>query len=361
VAKGASPTVRFRVRKGSIGLQDLVFGSIAVETVNLGDFVLLRSDGSAQYNLACVTDDRAMQVTHVIRGEGHLSNTFRQILLYEAFDCAPPEFAHLSTILGPDGNKLSKRHGATSIAEFRGMGYLPEGLINYLALLGWTPSEEHDERLRSSELIEQFHLAGVTKSPATFDIDKLNWLNRFHLKHRSRDEIAALAEPFFVSDGLFREPVDEKTREFSQRLCTILLKYVDTLQDFPLRARDILEFDVSRELATPEVQEILLGEGAQEVIRLLYKKLARVAGQIDQEAYREAVARVKEESGQKGKNLFRPVRVAVTGRASGPELDAIIPVVEEASLLSLGIPVKGIRDRIGDVLATLEDGSISAG
>jgi nondiscriminating glutamyl-tRNA synthetase len=179
--KGTPFTMRLRVRPGTVGFPDLVFGKIEIETVQISDPVILRSDGSPTYNFCCVIDDSLMKITHVIRGDGHLSNTHRQILIYEALGTPIPQFAHLSTILGPDGQKLSKRHGATSVEEFRRQGYLPEALVNYLSLLGWSPPNEGQEIMSVEEIKSQFDLSRVLKSAAIFDSVKLDWMNRNYI------------------------------------------------------------------------------------------------------------------------------------------------------------------------------------
>ena len=204
LCKAGTPfTLRLRVRSGTVGFSDLVFGRIAIETTQVSDPIILRSDGSPTYNFCCVVDDLLMKISHVVRGEGHLSNTHRQILIYEAIGAPVPQFAHLSTILGPDGQKLSKRHGATSLEEFRRMGYLPEALANYLALLGWSPLTEGQEVMSLDEIARQFDLSRVLKSPATFDRAKLDWMNRSYINSAAAETLLDRAKDYFVGAGLF--------------------------------------------------------------------------------------------------------------------------------------------------------------
>ena len=169
----------------------------------IGDPVLVRSDGIPAYNFAVVIDDALMKVTHVIRGEDHISNTPRQVLLYEAFGYQPPAFAHLSLVMGPDHAPLSKRHGATSVREFREKGYLPEALVNYLALIGWSPGQ-NEELLPAEELARRFRLENVAHSAGVFDEDKLAWANRHYLKICAPDRLASLAEPLLARSGTDR-------------------------------------------------------------------------------------------------------------------------------------------------------------
>jgi nondiscriminating glutamyl-tRNA synthetase len=355
VAGGEPATVRLRVREGRVVFDDLVFGRIAIETSTIGDFILLRSDGSAQYNFACVVDDALMEISHVIRGEGHLSNTPRQVLVYESLGLTMPRFAHLSTILGPDGAKLSKRHGATSISEFRSLGYLPEALLNYLSLLGWSPPESRGEILELDQIIADFDLGRVQVSPATFDPDKLNWVNRGHLKELSADDLVARATPFLVRDGLIPADPAPEVAAWTGELISLLLNYCDRLGDLPAKAREILALDPGG--APSEAIEVLGEPGAVDVIRHLRDVLdARGEAPLGSQEYREAALEVQRLSGCKGRQLFRPIRVAVTGRTSGPELDRLVEIVERGSRLSLPVSIRGVRRRVRDVWEQLSGG-----
>jgi glutamyl-tRNA synthetase len=207
---GKPSAVRLRVRPGTVGFTDLVYGRIDIDTLQISDPVILRSDGSPTYNFSVVVDDVAMEISHVIRGDGHIPNTHRQILIYEALEAPIPSFAHLPTVLGPDGSKLSKRHGATSLEEFRSLGYLSEALANYLALLGWSPPEEGKEIMSLSEIIERFELSRVSRSPAIFDSAKLDWMNRSYIGKMSVGELAVRAAPYFVAAGLIPPEPDAK-------------------------------------------------------------------------------------------------------------------------------------------------------
>jgi glutamyl-tRNA synthetase/nondiscriminating glutamyl-tRNA synthetase len=346
---GLPATIRLRVRPGSVSFQDEVFGKIEVETSTIGDFILLRSDGSAQYNLACVVDDALMRITHVIRGEGHLSNTPRQILLYESLGWETPRFAHLSTILGPDGGKLSKRHGATSIPEFRKEGYLPEALLNYLSLLGWSPAEGTPEILSVSEIVKGFELSRVQLNPAVFDKDKLNWVNRSHLKALAPSRVLELARPYLKSSGYIPRRDDETANSWLESLAALLVNYIDKLNDIASEASSILSFDPSSALTDPEVTAIIAEPGSLRVIEALERLLAESGpGPLTWESYREIVLQVKQETGVKGKALFHPVRISITGRASGPELDRLVPLLETGAHLETPKPIPGVRERVAE-------------
>ena len=192
IAAGERPAIRFRVQEErDVVFQDLVRGDVRFQIDVIGDPIIVRADGTPAYNFAVVIDDALMEVTHVVRGEDHISNTPRQILLYEALGFSPPVFAHLAMVLGPDHSPLSKRHGATSVAEFRAKGYLPEALVNYLALIGWSPGED-DELLPVDELARRFSLERVGHSAGVFDEEKLAWANRHYLKMADSQRIAEL-------------------------------------------------------------------------------------------------------------------------------------------------------------------------
>ncbi|MFB3906720.1 MAG: glutamate--tRNA ligase [Acidobacteriota bacterium] len=342
---GEEAALRLRIRDGVVRFDDLVFGPLQVDCEEIGDFILLRSDGSAQYNFACVVDDACMEITDVIRGEGHISNTYRQILLYEALSLPLPRFAHLSTILGKDGAKLSKRHGATSIDEFRRQGYLPEAMINYLTLLGWAPEQDSQEILTPDQLVRQFRLERVNRSPAVFDPDKLNWINRNHLKKTDRRRLAELALPYLREAGLIPSEPEADAEQWASDCVEFLVSHVDKLEDLPGQFHKSFSFDPEAGLASPEVREILSGPGAREVI-VAFADFLSNRDFVDFETYKEAVNKVKTKTGQKGKNLFHPIRVAVTAKSSGPELERLIPLLERGSRLNLPGKILSARDRV---------------
>ena len=354
IASGERATVRLRVREGSVEFRDLVFGYLEIDTATIGDFILLRSDGSAQYNLACVVDDRSMNISHVIRGEGHISNTYRQLLIYESLGFSPPEFAHLSTILGSDGTKLSKRHGATSISEFQKAGYIPEAMVNYLSLLGWTPPPGLGEILQPDEIVQNFQIEDINRSPATFDLQKLNWVNREHLKKRNSEELAELSVDLLAAANLIPENPSREVLSWLASVIQLYRKYLNRLADLIRAADHLFDFDPQKSLQTEEVIEILSAPESLQVIEAFSQQILQTQVPIDNEQYKAAVLATMELTGQKGKRLFRPVRVAITGRASGPELEALIPVLEKGSELDLPTPVIGVRARVEAVLNQLD-------
>jgi glutamyl-tRNA synthetase len=348
---GQQATVRLRVRPGTVAFKDLVFGLIEVDTDNVGDFILLRSDGSAQYNLACVIDDSMMGITHVIRGEGHISNTPRQILVFEALGLPVPKYAHLSTILGPDGAKLSKRHGATSLSEFRQLGYLSEAVVNYLALLGWTPPEDGVEILSPEEITSTFDFKSVNVNPATFDLKKFNWVNRSHLKECPLPRLFDLATPFLEKTGLVGTNRSSEIQSWTEGLLSVIVNYLDRLEDLEKDTEFLWNFNPEIDLKDQKALEILDDPAAIGVIRGFYRNLERAgASEVSYEIYKEAVLGVMKSTGTKGKSLFRPIRLAITGKAFGPELEKIIPIIEKGSQLTLQTEIPGVLDRVRSVL-----------
>ncbi len=342
---GLPHTLRFRVRPGRIAWEDVVRGPIQWNTEVIGDFVILKSDGWPVYNFAVVVDDVLMRITHVIRGDGHLPNTPRQLLLYEALEATPPVFAHLSTILGSDGTKLSKRHGATALGEFREHGYLPEALLNFLALLGWSPPEGVGEVLSKDRLLQLFSLEKVSKAPALFDLQKLNWMNRMYLKAKPLEEVAAAVIPYLQHAGRLPASVDMATREWLQRVVDAVLTHLDHLSQIVEQTRLIFEYDLQTALTYPEVRDVLHDPEALEVIARLERALADVP-QVTTETFRAAAARVRQETGRSGRALFHPIRIALTGCPSGPELDKLVPIYEIGATLDLPQPIPSVRERL---------------
>jgi len=346
LALGQPAVVRFRVPEGrTVTFQDLVRGTVQFETEVIGDPVLVRSDGHPAYNFAVVVDDALMEITHVVRGEDHISNTPRQVLLYEALKFQPPVFAHLALVLGPDHTPLSKRHGATSVAEFRSRGYLPEALVNYLALLGWSPGGG-DEVLPAPELARRFALEDVGHSAAVFDVEKLAWVNRHYLREADPAALAALALPHFLRAGFVRHDSAE-ARAYLATVVPLASGSVDRVEQIAPRLAFLFDFDPARACGRADVQEVLAEAGAHDVIAALARELA-AAPRLDRELFRAAAGRIKEATGRKGKHLFHPVRVALTGEAGGPELDLAVPAIERGAELpqSHGVaPIPGCRER----------------
>ena len=380
LAAGLPYAVRLKIEDHPLRFHDLVRGPVEFAADAVSDPVLVRSAsgvsaGIPVYNYVVTIDDALMQITHVIRGDDHISNTTRQVAIYQAFGWPVPEFAHLSTILGPDRERLSKRHGATSISTFRQMGYLPEAMANYLALLGWGAEDGKSETFTLAELAPIFTLGRVTPSPAVFDFDKLNWLNRHYLKKADPDRIAKLAErqfcqyrpdifPLWSSSELYtaetlsyleslNPPIHPNVlsnalitlrKEWFARLLALLVPSVDHLDQLPMRAAPILGFDPNSARANPENVAILASDSTRTVLGELANRARAHADIISPADFKAWINDIKAATGIKGEALYHPVRIALTGFHSGPEFDKIIPLIEDGASLGLAIP--SVRERI---------------
>jgi nondiscriminating glutamyl-tRNA synthetase len=346
MAAGERPAVRFRVPDvNSVVFTDLVRGDVRFQGDVIGDPVIMRADGHPAYNFAVVVDDALMEVTHVVRGEDHISNTPRQILLYEALGFTPPQFAHLALVLGPDHSPLSKRHGATSVAEFRAKGYLPEALVNYLALLGWSAGDDR-ELLTREELVQRFSLEGVGHSAGIFDEDKLAWVNRHYLKAADPERIAYLSVPYFNQVGIRVAP-DAGGLDYLASTMAMVTTSVDRLEQVPSRLAFLFDYDAARALDDEQVNREIASEAARGVVHALADELAQ-APRLDKERFRSVANTIKTRTGQKAKALFHPIRIVLTGRADGPELDRAVPAIDRGAELppSSGIPtILGCRER----------------
>ena len=326
VAAGEAAAIRFLVPASrDVTFVDLVRGPVTISTDVIGDPVIVRSDGRPAYNFAVVVDDARMDVTDVIRGEDHISNTPRQILIYEALGLTPPRFAHLSLVMGPDHAPLSKRHGATSVAEFRQRGYLPEALVNYLALLGWSPGE-NQELMPLAEMAGRFDLAHVSHSAAVFDVGKLAWMNRHYMKVAGDARLARAAAPGFSAAGFLTHP-SEASLGYLESLMPMVVGSVDRLEEMPERVGFVFSWDASHAATLVQAEP-----GGVTVASALAAELGN-RGALDRESFRAAAGVVKDRTGLKGRALFHPIRAILTGAESGPELDLAVPAIDRGARL----------------------------
>lgn len=345
-AAGEAAAIRLRIPEHPIRFHDIVRGDIEFSNEAVSDPIILRSSGIPVYNYVVVVDDALMNITHVIRGDDHLSNTPKQVALYEALGWPVPEFAHLSTILGSDGKRLSKRHGATSIANFRDMGVLPEALMNYLALLGWAPSGGTREIFSPDELKKEFRLERVTPAAAVFDMEKLYWLNRHYTKLSPPERIERLAEPYFVQAGLLPGHPAEPVRAWFSKVVALLAPSVNKLDELPERARMIFHVDPAAALSATDNAEVLGLPKTNEVLAEFARQVEADPSAMTPERFKAIINSVKEKVAAKGKELFHPVRIVITGSHSGPEFDKLIPILEEGASLPLPVHVMNVRERV---------------
>ena len=341
--------VRLRIGTEPLRFHDIVRGTVEFAADTVSDPILVRSasgisSGIPVYNYVVTVDDALMGITHVIRGDDHISNTPKQVAIYQAFGWPVPEFAHLSTILGEDRERLSKRHGATSISTFREMGYLPEALANYLALLGWGAEDGKSETFTLPELTKVFSLERVTPSPAVFSFDKLNWLNRHYLKQASSERIADLSWSYFADRFGPRESASPELGVWFDKLLALLLPAVDHLDQLPAKSAFIFGFDAEAARNDPHNAEVLASDATRSVLGEFGARVRTHNGGITPEEFKVWMNDIKAATGIKGKDLFHPVRIALTGAHSGPEFDKTIPLIEDGAALGLGIP--SIQDRV---------------
>ncbi len=314
-AEGRKPVVRLKVRKdGVFAFDDMVRGHVEFQASGVGDFIIMKSDGIPVYNFAVVIDDSGMEITHVIRAEEHLSNTPRQLAIYEALGLEPPKFAHISLILGEDHKKMSKRHGATSVTEYKNMGYLPQAVVNYLALLGWTPKGEQ-EIFTEEELIKQFSMKRVSSNDAVFDINKLNWINFQYMKKLDADQLLDVVLPFLVKAGYAEEnPTDEK-KEWLKKVVWFMKDHIY----YAGQAAGELKFFFEEvpELTDEAVLAIMKAETSGQLLKAFIADLEALPT-FDQDAIKKCFNACMKASGIKGKAAYEPTRIALTGATQGP-------------------------------------------
>lgn len=322
--EGRAPAIRFRMPERDVYVEDLVRGSVHFPVGSIGDFVIVKSDGNAAYNFAAVVDDSEMAITHVIRGDEHLPNTPRQASLYEALGLPLPLFAHVSMILAPDHQKLSKRHGATALNEYRDQGFVAPALVNYLALLGWSPGDDR-ELFTLDELTRVFSLERVSKSPAVFDRGKLRWFNAHYLRALPRDERADLFAAWAGRDPVVARSPEIADPSWQRRLADAIADHVEVLTDVGPEVEALLRDDVAGAAASSAT-----ADATSRALLADLASAARAAESDDEFARltsREGLSELGRRHGVKGKALFHPIRLAVTGQERGIELPLLLPLL----------------------------------
>jgi glutamyl-tRNA synthetase len=324
-AAGIPAAIRFHVGEGVARFHDDIRGAMELSHDMVGDWVILRSNGLPTYNFAAAVDDQLMKISHVIRGEEHLPNTLRQIMIYDVLGETHPVFAHVPLILAEDRSKLSKRHGAASVGDLRDSGYLPEAAFNYLLLLGWShPASK--EIMPREEMIKAFDIDRIGKAAAIFDRTKLQWMNGQYIRKLPPDTFYGLVERF-MPDAL-RERYDERTR---REIVTILQDSLDTLADLPHRAH-IFEPKVN---CDEETRALLASDSARAVLAGMTKRLRDFSGELTPDAFKEMILATGAETSLKGRDLYFPIRGAMTGSVHGPDLTRVAAVKGRDNVLRL--------------------------
>jgi len=342
-AKGMPFVLRFKVPAGTTGFDDMVRGRISFDNAEIDDFIILRSDATPTYNFSVSVDDSTMRITHVIRGEDHISNTPKQILLLRAMGARPPEYAHVSLIMGEDGSRLSKRHGATAVGAYEDLGYLPEAMMNFLALLGWSPKDDR-EIMSWTEMVRDFEIAGLARTAAIFNPKKLQWMNGQYLRLLTDEELAERFTPFLIKAGLMTEADRRAGRKWLIKLARATKERLHLLTDIVPYAGfffgDVESYDekgVKKHWSKPAVSEIL-GDLA-DILR-------------DCEPFTEKTIEAKcveyiERKDIKLGELVHPARLAITGKTGGPGFFETIELLgKENSLQRLQKAVHYIETQV---------------
>jgi nondiscriminating glutamyl-tRNA synthetase len=315
-AAGRAEVIRFKVDPGIVTVPDLIRGKVELSTDMVGDFILIRSNGLPTYNFAVAVDDLNMKISHVLRGEEHLPNTLRQVLVYQALGAEPPAFGHVSLILAEDRSKLSKRHGASSIGELRAAGFLPHAVVNYLALLGWSHSEEK-EVLTLDELVQDFALERVSKSAAIFDMKKLHWMGGMHIRNFRPEELFETAELFLPDD--IRKAYDQNELH---SIFALLQERTECYSQLAQSSRIFLKPPVLDD----DAKSCLNSPVSQKVVTALAAALENVEGDLSPDGFKDIIKQVGQNMAVKGKELYFPVRAAVTGNVHGPDIATVVSI-----------------------------------
>ncbi len=330
VAAGEEHVIRLKMPKNKdIVFKDGVRGTISINSDDLDDQVLLKSDGFPTYHLAVVIDDHLMGITHVVRGEEWVPSTPKHVYLFECFGWPAPEYVHLPAVLNKSGKKLSKREGDVSVEDFKRSGYLSDGLVNYLALVGWSP-DDNQEIMTLDEMVEKFSFDRVSKSGGIFDREKLNWVNSHYIKELTDQELFDLAVPFIVDAQVLDKSFIDSHKNWVMILLNTVKDSLDTLKEVPEKIKFIL--DPMPENLNDEEKEILKGETVPQLVDAIIEKLEGMESLSFDDA-KTFMKEIQKETGIKGKNLFMPTRIAITGVEHGPELQNILYLLGKEELL----------------------------
>jgi nondiscriminating glutamyl-tRNA synthetase len=331
-AEGREPSIRFRVPSNTeIKWNDIVKDEVSFESEGIGDFVIVKKDGTPTYNYAVAIDDYLMKMTHVLRGDDHISNTPKQILVYEALGWTPPVFGHMTLIVNENRRKLSKRDESIIqfIEQYKELGYLPEALFNFITMLGWSPVGE-EEIFSKEQFIEIFDPARLSKSPALFDTSKLRWMNNQYMKKLDLDEVVALSVPHLVKAGKVEEARDAETEQWVRDLVALYQEQMS----FGAEIVELTEMFFKKEIDySEEAKAVLAEEQVPEVLKAFAEEISSLE-EFSADEIKAATKAVQKATGQKGKKLFMPIRVATTGETHGPELPKAISLLGKETVLA---------------------------
>jgi nondiscriminating glutamyl-tRNA synthetase len=331
-AEGRRPSIRFFVPAGeTVAFDDMVKGNVSFDSGGIGgDFVIVKQDGTPTYNFAVAIDDHLMKMTHVLRGDDHISNTPKQLLIYKALGFEPPVFGHMTLIVNENRKKLSKRDESIIqfIEQYKELGYLPEALLNFIALLGWSPKEE-EEIFTKEQFIEGFDADRLSKSPAFFDKPKLLWMNNQYMKEQPVERVVEIARPHLVKEGLIEETLSSEQEEWVTSLIALYQEKMSFGKEIIELSDLFFKENVSYE---DEAKEVLAEEEVPEVLRAFAEK-ASALEPFEVDGVKKAMKDVQKETGYKGKKLFMPIRAAVTGQTHGPDLPKAIELLGKEKVL----------------------------
>lgn len=323
--EGRKPSIRFKVPAGKVyTFNDMVKGTVSFESDGIGDFVIVKNDGTPTYNFAVAIDDYLMKISHVLRGDDHISNTPKQLMIFEAFDWEPPVYGHMTLIVNENRKKLSKRDESIIqfIEQYEELGYLPEALFNFIALLGWSPVGE-EEIFSKDQLIEMFDPNRLSKSPAVFDKQKLTWMNNQYMKKLDLSKVVELSLPHLVKANRVKEPLSDQDYKWVERLVALYHEQMsygaEIVELSEMFFKDEIEYN-------REAREVLEEEHVNEVLSTFLEEIEKLQV-FEADEIKAAIKAVQKATGQKGKKLFMPIRVAVTGQTHGPELPNTIELL----------------------------------
>lgn len=330
--EGRKPSIRFHVPSGKVyTFNDMVKGEVSFESDGIGDFVIIKKDGMPTYNFAVSIDDHLMKISHVLRGDDHISNTPKQLMIFEAFGWEPPTYGHMTLIVNESRKKLSKRDESIIqfIEQYEELGFLPEALFNFIALLGWSPQGE-EEIFTKEEFIKIFDPNRLSKSPALFDQKKLLWMNNQYMKKLDLDKVVELALPHLIKAGLVPENITEEQEQWVRNLIGLYQEQMSYGAEIVELSRIFFQETIEY---NEEAQAVLKEEQVPEVLTAFYNEIKDLEP-FEAASIKTATKNVQKATGQKGKKLFMPIRVAVTGQTSGPELPVTIELLGKEKVLA---------------------------